>query len=52
MASTNYVSTGLSMGGVMAMIMSWYFNHSIGWCILHGICGWFYVLYAWLEKSY
>lgn len=25
--------------------MSWYFNHSVLWCILHGLLNWFYVAY-------
>lgn len=39
------ISTGFSIGGAMAMILSWSINHSIGLMFLHGVCGWFYVIY-------
>jgi hypothetical protein len=28
-----------------AICISWIFNHSVLWCILHGILSWFYVMY-------
>lgn len=34
-----------ALGGVLALLISWSANHSIGWAILHGILGWFYVVY-------
>lgn len=37
-----------SMGGALAMIMSWSLHHHIGWAILHGLFGWLYVLFYWL----
>jgi hypothetical protein len=44
----------MGMGSALAMIISWHFNsgsaHPILWAILHGICSWFYVIYAALEK--
>jgi len=40
--------SGFSMGSVLAMIISWSINHSIGWCILHGIFSWGYVVYYWI----
>jgi len=39
------VSTGISMGTALAMILSYAFNKSILWAILHGVCSWFYVIY-------
>jgi len=33
------------MGAILAMILSYSINQSIAWCILHGIFGWFYVIY-------
>jgi len=39
------VFTGLNMGGCLAMILSYSLNKSILWCMLHGIFGWFYVIY-------
>lgn len=40
------VSQGISFGAAMAICISWSLNHSILWAIVHGICGWFYVVYA------
>jgi len=33
------------IGIALAMITSWTQNTSILWAILHGMCGWFYVIY-------
>jgi hypothetical protein len=37
----------VTFGGVMAMILSWTLNHSIGLMFLHGLIGWIYVIYYW-----
>ena len=39
------VSTGISMGCALAMILSWSVNHSVFFCIIHGMLSWFYVVY-------
>lgn len=40
------ISAGCSnIGGTIAIVISWSLNHSIWWCILHGVFGWFYVIY-------
>lgn len=39
------VRSGLSLGEAIAVVISWSLNHSILWAVLHGIFGWFYVLY-------
>ena len=44
------VSTGISMGTALAMILSYSANKSIIWAIIHGILSWFYVLYFALFK--
>lgn len=36
---------GIGLGSVVAAILSYTKWHSIGWMIIHGICGWFYVIY-------
>jgi hypothetical protein len=36
---------GLSLGGALAITISWSLNHSIWWAILHGLFSWFYVIY-------
>jgi len=40
-------SGGIGIGAVIAILPSWTTNHSVGYCILHGICSWFYIIY-WL----
>ena len=39
----SYVNT---CGVVLAVLMSWDANQSIGWALLHGAVSWFYVAYA------
>jgi len=34
-----------TLGMVIAVIASWGINHSILWAALHGLFGWFYVIY-------
>lgn len=36
---------GIGIGAVIAIVWSWTTNHSVLWCIVHGIFGWLYVLY-------
>lgn len=38
-------SYGIGMGSALAMVISWSIEHSIPWTIIHGIFGWFYVVY-------
>ena len=38
-------ATGITMGCALAITLSWARNVSILWAILHGIFGWFYVIY-------
>lgn len=37
--------TGVGLGSIIAVVASWDRNKSIMWAILHGIFGWFYVIY-------
>jgi hypothetical protein len=39
------VRHGLSFGSALAIAISWSVHNSILWAILHGIFGWFYVVY-------
>jgi hypothetical protein len=41
---------GIGIGAVIAVVMSWGVNHSVLWAILHGICGWLYVIYYLIFK--
>jgi hypothetical protein len=45
MANNSSTTGGLGIGAVLAVVMSYMANHSVLWAILHGICGWFYVIY-------
>jgi len=38
---------GVGIGAILAMIISWSTYHSVLWAIIHGLLGWFYILY-WL----
>lgn len=35
----------IGLGSIFGVICSWIVNHSIGWAILHFICGWGYVVW-------
>lgn len=39
------VETGVGLGSLLAIIISWSLNHSVLWAIIHGIFSWFYVIY-------
>lgn len=39
------ICSGVGLGEIIAVVLSYSINHSIGWAILHGIFGWFYVIY-------
>lgn len=41
--------TGISVGALIAALLSYEHNHSVAWAILHAFCGWFYVLYTVLK---
>lgn len=36
---------GLSLGAVLAIVISFAINKSIPWAIFHGLLGWFYIFY-------
>jgi peptidoglycan/LPS O-acetylase OafA/YrhL len=46
-----YYGPGIGLGTLIAVIVSWSRNKSILWAIVHGILGWFYVIYAILVKK-
>jgi hypothetical protein len=45
--SNNSGSTSIFtlIGAVAATYLSWMKWHSVGYAILHALCGWFYVVY-------
>lgn len=36
---------GIGLGSAIAVAVSWSLHKSIVWAVIHGILGWFYVLY-------
>jgi len=38
--------------GVLAAMVSWYFNKSILWAILHFVLSWMYIAYCLLTKAF
>lgn len=43
-----HVNTGISLGAIVAVGLSWSLNHSIWWGLFHAMCGWGYVVYYFL----
>ena len=41
-----YVGSGVGLGTIIAVVISWSRNKSVLWAIIHGILGWLYVIYA------
>jgi len=39
------ISSGITMGTALAMILSWSKNGSILWAVIHGFLSWIYVIY-------
>lgn len=40
-----HYNAGIGFGAALAMAISFSVNKSILWAILHGVFGWFYVIY-------
>jgi len=41
----NYTGSGIGLGTLIAVLLSWSLNRSVLWCIIHGILGWIYIIY-------
>jgi hypothetical protein len=39
------IKTGITFGTALAICISWSYNHSVLWAIIHGIFSWLYVIY-------
>ncbi len=46
------VSTGISIGGALAIVISYTHLHSIFWAIVHRLFGWIYVIYYLIARPY
>lgn len=38
-------NSGLGLGAIIAVVISWDRNKSILWAIIHGVLGWLYIIY-------
>jgi hypothetical protein len=41
--------TGIGLGTLIAVLISWSMWKSVGWAIVHGILSWIYVIYYLIE---
>ena len=39
------------IGSILAVVLSWIVNHSVGWAIVHFFCSWLYVIYWLIVKT-
>jgi hypothetical protein len=47
---TVVVSSGIQLGGAIAIAISWSLHKSIMWAAIHGILGWLYIIYYWFTR--
>jgi hypothetical protein len=45
------INNGIGLGGAIAVAISWSRNNSILWAIIHGLFGWFYVIYYYFTRE-
>ncbi len=45
------VKSGLGFGSTLAIVISYTAHKSILWAIIHGLFGWFYVVYFLLVRN-
>ena len=45
-------TAGISLGGAMAAIISYAKWKSFWWMFVHGVLGWFYIIYYYLLAGY
>jgi hypothetical protein len=43
-------NSGIGLGTIIAVVISWSQNKSILWVIIHGMFGWLYVIYYYLTR--
>jgi hypothetical protein len=51
MADRTVAASGIGFGSALAITISWSLWHSVLWAIIHGIFGWFYVIYYALTRK-
>jgi hypothetical protein len=42
----HHAAIGITLGNIIAAIISWTLNHSLIWAVIHFFFSWFYVVYA------
>lgn len=45
MEENRTVYTGIGVGNVIAVLLSWFKWHSLLWAVIHGWLGWIYIVY-------
>lgn len=43
---------GIGLGSVIAAVLSYCKWHSIGYAILHALCGWIYIIYYVIQYGF
>ena len=38
-------TSGYGLGSLLAAILSWDKNQAVGWCLIHAVLSWLYVIY-------
>ena len=49
-ARTEVAKAGISFGTALAITISWSLHRSLTWAAIHGVFGWFYVVYYALAR--
>jgi hypothetical protein len=49
-SNTTTVTTGFTLGTLVAVALSWSVNKSILWAIVHGFLSWLYVIYYFITQ--
>ena len=39
------IKSGIGIGTIISVVISYDLYHNVFWAFLHGLCGWFYVIY-------
>ena len=48
--SSGAAKAGISLGSAIAVAISWSLHKSIIWAVIHGVLGWFYVIFYALTR--
>jgi hypothetical protein len=49
MANRTFAAGGIGFGSALAITISWSLWHSLLWAIIHGVLGWIYVVYYFIQ---